>query len=115
MSADNFGGSADGGASGLLHFSAAAVTSVAQAIEQRGHEGHERWASAPDVSAADCGQGFAAQGLRLQQAAARLREHGQSMYAGLGDHAPAVREQWCVFADCDGEESANFGGIEVGD
>ncbi|WP_049190380.1 hypothetical protein [Corynebacterium sp. 212_CJEI] len=111
MSARFTGGS--GG--GLLHFSEDAVTSAAREIEQRGREGHERWGSAPDISAADCGQGFAAQGRRLQQAAARLREHGQSMYAGLGNHAPAVREQWRVFAGCDSDGSADLGGIEVVD
>lgn len=111
MSARFTGGS--GG--GLLHFSEDAVTAAAREIEQRGREGHERWGSAPDISAADCGQGFAAQGHRLQLAAARLREHGQSMYAGLGNHGPAVREQWRVFAGCDSDGSADLGGIEVVD
>ena len=111
MSARFTGGS--GG--GLLHFSEDAVTAAAREIEQRGRDGHERWGSAPNISAADCGQGFAAQGRRLQQAAARLREHGQSMYAGLGNHAPAVREQWRVFAGCDSDGSADLGGIEVVD
>ena len=89
MSARFTGGS--GG--GLLHFSEDAVTAAAREIEQRGRDGHERWGSAPDISAADCGQGFATQGHRLQQAAARLR----------------------VFAGCDSDGSADLGGIEVVD
>lgn len=70
MSADIFGGSsgssAGSGANELLHFSEDAVAATAGEVEQRARDGHARWASAPDISAADCGQGFAAQGLRLQ-------------------------------------------------
>lgn len=100
-------------ASDLLHFSAEAVAAAARGVEQHATNGQQQWNSAPEIMASACGQGFAVQGLRLQEAAARLCAHGKAMYAGLERHAPAVREQWQAFIDGDDDGAANLSGIEV--
>lgn len=120
MSADNTssGGalSAAGepqGVGGLLHFSAEAVATAARGVEQHAVDGQAQWQSVPEIAASTCGQGFAAQGARLQEAAARLCAHGKDMYAGLERHAPAVRQQWQEFVSGDNDGAAQFSGIEV--
>lgn len=109
MSAELTGSSAGGGAE--LRFTTEEVASLASDIEQHASEYRRRWADVPDISAAACGQGFAAQGARLQAAAARLRDHGQAMYEGLGSHGPAIRQQWRQFEASDVDAAAGLAGI----
>lgn len=96
-----------------LRFTTDEVDSLARDLEQRADEYHAKWGSVPDLSATACGSGFSSQGLRLQAAAARLRDHCQQMYQGLGAHGPAIKHQWREFAECDGDAGARLAGIEV--
>lgn len=98
-----------------MHFSAEAVAAAARIVEQHAVDGQAQWHSAPEIAASACGQGFAAHGARLQEAAARLCDHGKAMYAGLERHAPAVREQWQAFTDGDDDGATQLSGIEVAD
>nr|WP_120491047.1 hypothetical protein [Corynebacterium lactis] len=96
-----------------VQYSQDSVARAAQHVADWAERGRNAWGEVPGIEMASCGVGFAEFGARLASAAERLRKHGRDMYAGLGDHAPAIKEQWAQFVDTEEFSRVSFGRIGV--